>query len=55
LFCACWWLSPLECIDNAVLCWLVAVITLQVPILGVAVNKVPARDLAITTSQLKQR
>lgn len=28
---------------------------LQVPILGVAVNKVPARDLAITTSQLKQR
>lgn len=27
----------------------------KVPILGVAVNKVPARDLAITTSQLKQR
>lgn len=30
-------------------------LNLQVPILGVAVNKVPARDLAITTSQLKKR
>jgi hypothetical protein len=27
----------------------------QIPILGVAVNKVPVRDLAIATSQLKQR
>lgn len=28
---------------------------MQIPILGVAVNKVPVRDLAIATSQLKQR
>lgn len=43
-----------QCRRNTV--WRVhAVLCAQVPILGVAVNKVPARDLAISKSQLQQR